>query len=204
MRPPERIRSRAATPRLQRGIAVPVPVRRIRGDRMIAPAPAPAAISPGLALDVAGAIGFRIARCAIWHEDHCTWFDTTPTMPGTTPPNSGIGYVSLRLADRALCSVLAPAYRRGRAQGRAGCRRVRTTEAARALRRASSGGRAGLSPARARGRRSYGNQRCWPRTAPPTSTLGDHRREDAAYRLAGDRTRHVFTPQHGNVDHAVL
>lgn len=74
---------------------------------------APAAVSAALALDVAAAIGFGIARRAIWHEDRCTWFDTTPTMPGTTPPTSatagadvyggtaGIGLFLAQLVARA-------------------------------------------------------------------------------------------------------
>jgi lantibiotic biosynthesis protein len=70
-------------------------------------------VSPALALDVAAGIGFDIARRAIWHEDRCTWFDTTPTVPGTTPPTSvtagsdvyagtaGIGLFLAQLAARA-------------------------------------------------------------------------------------------------------
>lgn len=45
-------------------------------------------VTPTYALDVAAAIGFGIARRALWHEDRCTWFDGVPAMPGANPATS--------------------------------------------------------------------------------------------------------------------
>ena len=72
---------------------------------------APHAFSPALALDVATAIGYGIARRALWSGERCTWFDGTPVMPGNSPKSttlgmdvyagtSGIGWFLAQLAAR--------------------------------------------------------------------------------------------------------
>jgi len=49
---------------------------------------APFEVTPELALEVAGGIGFGIARRALWHENRCVWFDPMPTPLDGTPPTA--------------------------------------------------------------------------------------------------------------------
>jgi len=73
---------------------------------------APTEPSPALALEAATAIGYGIARRALWAGDRCTWFDAVPVAPGQNPAvsattgaevyggTSGIGLFLAQLAAR--------------------------------------------------------------------------------------------------------
>jgi len=45
-------------------------------------------VPPQDAIEVAAAIGFGIARRALWSGERCTWFDAIPTMPTQNPATS--------------------------------------------------------------------------------------------------------------------
>ncbi|GAC1584646.1 MAG: hypothetical protein NVS3B7_19890 [Candidatus Elarobacter sp.] len=79
-------------------------------------------VPPALALYVAAAIGYGIARRALWHEDRCTWFDATPVMPQNSAKSvqagvdvyagtSGIGLFLAQAAARTGDATLRDAAR---------------------------------------------------------------------------------------------
>ncbi|HEX8166136.1 MAG TPA: lanthionine synthetase LanC family protein, partial [Beijerinckiaceae bacterium] len=69
-------------------------------------------IAPQDAVEAAAAIGFGIARRALWSGERCTWFDAVPTMPTQNPAasatagpdlyggTSGIGWFLAQAAAR--------------------------------------------------------------------------------------------------------
>jgi lantibiotic modifying enzyme len=70
-------------------------------------------LAPQEALEAAAAIGFGIARRALWSGDRCTWFEAIPTMPAQNPATStmsgpdlyggtsGIGWFLAQAATRS-------------------------------------------------------------------------------------------------------
>ena len=79
----------------------------------------PASPAPERALDVAAAIGFGIARRAIWSGERCSWLDGVPVLPGQNPAISamvgidvyggtaGIGWFMAQAAARIADPLLA-------------------------------------------------------------------------------------------------
>lgn len=48
----------------------------------------PPVLAPPDAIEVAAAIGYGIARRAVWSGERCTWFDAVPTLPTQNPATS--------------------------------------------------------------------------------------------------------------------
>ena len=75
-------------------------------------------IAPQDAIGAAAAIGFGIARRALWADDRCTWFEAIPTLPGQNPAmstvagadvyggTSGIGWFLAQAATRTQDALL--------------------------------------------------------------------------------------------------
>jgi lantibiotic modifying enzyme len=110
--------------------------------------------APQDAIEVAAAIGFGIARRALWSGDRCTWFDAVPTMPAQNPATSvmsgpdlyggtsGIGWFLAQAATRTGDALL-----RRTARGALNQAAARASEYAKAAPHGFYGGSAGIGAA---------------------------------------------------------
>jgi lantibiotic biosynthesis protein len=64
------------------------------------------------AIEAAAAIGFGIARRALWSDDSCTWFEAIPTLPNQNPAISTVASADVYGGTAGIGWFLAQAARR--------------------------------------------------------------------------------------------